>query len=379
MANELINDIDLLLIDYMRKTYPQHSQLKYKPDKRYIHPNVLGISPEAAEEFNKIIGWVMQTDIADYRLSRTERNCLCKKRQVFCGCGWDIEDTNYSVELTLIYEGMWRIRFATDVNKEDDGMSGREALTKFRQLCLAKGIDLENYMIDNGPEVKKDIEKYMVGWGVIGDISGINNVFDNVHHIDFHNSFPAGLVNTHPEFYEVVNELYENRKTNPQNKKILNLSIGAFQSLGLNGACWAHLSRDAIADNNKRIRELRDMLIAAGRVPLAYNTDGIWYYGDIFHGEGEGPALGQWENDHINCRIRFKSKGCYEYIEDGIYNPVVRGKCYYDRVKARKDWQWGDIFRDDVVPFGWRFDWNQMKLIKIQGDDLDDDAIIERL
>ena len=378
MTNELINDIDLLLINYMKKTYPQYSPLKYKPDKRYIHPNVIGISPEAAEEFNKIISWVMQSDIANYRLGRTERNCLCKKRQTFCGCGWDIEETGYSAELTLIYEGMWRIRFATDSNKEN-GISGREALQRFKAQCAKYGINLDEYIIDNGPDVKKDIEKYMIGWGTLDDISGFNNVFEGVHHIDFHNSFPAGLVNTHPEFYDVVNELYMGRKTNPQNKEILNLTIGAFQSLGLNNACWAHLSRDAIADNNKRIRDLRDTLLAAGRVPLAYNTDGIWYYGDIYHGEGEGPALGQWENDHINCRIRFKSVGCYEFEENGEYHPVVRGKCYYDRVKAREQWQWGDIFRDDAIPFGWYFDWDKMKLIKLKGDELNDDAIIERL
>ena len=30
----------------------------------------------------------------------------------------------------------------------------------------------------------------------------------NVHHIDFHNSYPAGLVNTHPEFKDVITFLY---------------------------------------------------------------------------------------------------------------------------------------------------------------------------
>lgn len=370
MENELLNDIDLILINYLKKTYPQFSELKYKPDRRYIHPYVLGITPEAAAEFNKIIKWIMASDIAQYRLERTERNCLCKKRQSFCGCGWDIEETNYSIELTIIYEGMWRLRFATDTTKETS-MSGREALSRFKQLCKEKGINLDDYIIDNGPEVKKSIEKYMVDWGVLGDIAGKDKVIEGVHHIDFHNSFPAGLVNTHPEFYDVVNELYVNRKQHPENKEILNLSIGAFQSVGLNGASWAHLSKDAIADNNKRVRELSDTLLAAGRIPLAYNTDGIWYQGEIYHGEGEGPALGQWENDHINCKIRFKSRGCYEYIENGKYEPVVRGKCYYDRVKAREDWQWGDIFRDDAVPFNWYFDWQSMSLIEIkEGDDV---------
>lgn len=378
MAYELLNDVDIILIEYLKKTYPHYSKLVGKPDRRYIHCNVLGITPEAAAEFNKIISWIMQSDIAEYRLSRTERNCLSKEHSKYYGCGWDIEVTDYSVELIVVYEGMWKIRFATDAKKET-GISGRDALNWFKKECLKYGINLDDYAIDDGIEVKKTIESYMIKWGDTFKDSIAGHTIEGVHHIDFHNSFPAGLVNTHPEFYNVVNDLFLKRHLDEIYKAVLNLSIGAFQSIGLNGACWAHLSRDAIADNNKRVRELSDMLIAAGRIPLAYNTDGIWYKGEVFHGEGEGPALGQWENDHINCKIRFKSKGCYEFEENGEYYPVVRGKCYLDRIKSRKEWVWGDIFKEEAIPFAYKFDWEQMKLIQIKGDEIDNEPDISGL
>jgi hypothetical protein len=93
----------------------------------------------------------------------------------------------------------------------------------------------------------------------------------------------------------------------------------------------------------------------AGRQILAYNTDGIWYAGEEYHGEGEGPELGQWGHDHRNCKIRFKSAGAYEFIEDGKYYPVIRGLTLLDKVKDRDtEWQWGDIF--NAPEYGYYFD-----------------------
>ena len=75
------------------------------------------------------------------------------------------------------------------------------------------------------------------------------------------------------------------------------------------------------------------------------NVDGIWYQGEIYHDEDEGPNIGQWANDHINCKWRAKSSGSYEFIEDGKYYPVVQGCTGYDCVKPRTEWEWGDIYK----------------------------------
>ena len=87
-------------------------------------------------------------------------------------------------------------------------------------------------------------------------------------------------------------------------------------------------------------------------MPILYNTDGVWYYspnGKPYHGEGEGKGIGCWENDHLDCKWRAKSKGCYEFIEEGKYSPVVRGLTKYDKIKPdRTTWEWGDIFKKEA-------------------------------
>ena len=89
----------------------------------------------------------------------------------------------------------------------------------------------------------------------------------------------------------------------------------------------------------------------SGRIVISYNTDGVWYDGEIYHGEGEGPNLGQWSNDHVNCMFRAKSAGAYEFIEDGKYYPVVRGQTTLDAIKPRSSWEWGDIYKSTSLQY----------------------------
>ena len=91
------------------------------------------------------------------------------------------------------------------------------------------------------------------------------------------------------------------------------------QSISGCNARWAHLSRDAIKDNNDRVKKLAETLEKKGRMVLSFNTDGIWYKGPVYHGEGEGDGLGEWHNDHVNCKFRAKSSGSYEFIENKKY------------------------------------------------------------
>ena len=118
-------------------------------------------------------------------------------------------------------------------------------------------------------------------------------------------------------------------------------------------ARWAHLSRDAIKDNNDRIDKLSEAIVLAGGRVIGNNTDGIWYIGDVYHGKGEGPTLGQWENDHVNCMLRAKSHGAYEFVENGKYSAVVRGLTSYDNEVPRENWKWGDIYKSGVIVLDW--------------------------
>ena len=313
----------------------EHAPLTLSINYILIPVNIINIDREGAKRFNKIYNWLKTT-----RWSKIERT---KSGGIAVGLklrlpAWDVRRTRNCVELTILCEeGMWRIQFRSSLPNK--ALSGRGAFKLFKAILLKHGIDLNDYEISNGPEVKKTITPAPVK---LARLSYINHTFTNVHHLDFHSSYPAGLVNTHPEFRKVIEELYDKRHENEDYKAILNYSIGFMQSITGCGARWANLSRDAIHDNNRRIAEMTVKLEKTNRIPLLYNTDGIWYMGEIYHDNDEGEGLGQWSNDHINCKFRAKSEGAYEFIENGVYHPVVRGINNEDK----KDWQWGDIYQE---------------------------------
>lgn len=322
-------------------TQLKHAASSAKINYLLIPVTVFNINKEGAAKFNKIYQWLKEQNL--YQLERTHSGGIKsgphRKRPA-----WDVKKSRTCIEITLLMDGSaWRIQFRSELK---EGMSGRKAFTLFKRILLKNGIDLENYAIENGIEIKEEIEKPFIG---AKRKLFYDRVFENVHHIDFHSSYAGGLANTHPEFKDVLEELYNKREEKKEYKDILNFSIGFMQSITGCKARWAHLSRDAIGDNNKRIKNLSKKLEEKGRMVLTYNVDGIWYKGPIYHGEGEGEGLGQWHNDHVNCKFRAKSSGSYEFIENGKYFPVVRGITN----DSKKNWEWGDIYtkKADLVLF----------------------------
>ena len=331
------------------------AKLIRKINQRKIPVNQLDFKDENIDFFNTIVkkckeeeySWITRTEKGSYSYSNTILPA------------YDVRATKSLIELTVCEEeGMYRLQIRT-VNKDEEThteLCGWKSFLTFKNICREYNIDLDSYKIDNGKEVKEEIEKYIIDTEPTTELGA---TYFNAHHLDFHSSFPSGLVNTHPEFKPVINKLYNGRKIHAEYKYILNSTIGYMQSLSCCGAKWAHLSKDAINDNNSRIRELAARLKASARQVLAYNTDGIWYTGKIYHGEGEGKNLCEWENDHTNCMIRFKSKGSYEFMDsDGVYTPVVRGYTRLDELKPRSEWEWGDIFEEIA----------QVKKIKLNDD-----------
>lgn len=322
----------------------KHTVSSAKINYLLIPVTVFDITKEGAEQFNKIYLWLKEQNL--YPLERTSSGGIKsgphRKRPA-----WDVKKSRSCIELTVLMEDRaWRIQFRA---KLKEGMSGRKAFTLFKRLLLKKGIDLDQYAIDNGPEVKQEIEKPLIGAKrhIFYDYT-----FEKVNHIDFHSSYAGGLANSHPEFREVLNELYEKREEKQEYKNILNFSIGFMQSISGCNARWAHLSRDAIKDNNERVKNLAEMLEKKGRMVLSFNTDGIWYKGPVYHDQGEGDGLGMWHNDHINCKFRAKSSGAYEFIENGKYYPVIRGITN----DSKKDWKWGDIYSKKAEMVLFKFD-----------------------
>ncbi len=330
-----------------------HAEGTMRPNFRKIPVTSMKMTQENATIFNAIYQYMRN----NYKkLTRTPSGGISYGRCNFIG--YDVQTLSSMVEMTiLIAEGMWRIQFRQGIDnpatrKEYDGkIYGRNAFNYFKELLLKHNIDLDDYAIENGWEVKQTIPSAPIG--VYADCI-LHKTIEHVNHIDFHNSYPAGLCNTHPEFRHIVEHLYKHRKDHADYKAVLNFSIGFMQSK-LCGYKWAHLSKDAITDNNRRIAELTQQLREAGRVILLYNTDGIYYSGAVYHGPGEGDGLGEWSNDHVDITFRCKSNGAYEFIENGKYYPVLRGSTKLDQVKPRSEWEWGDIYNHKckVIRFYW--------------------------
>ena len=330
------------------------TQNQYAAEPCYLTP-----TPGNEKLFNEVYCYLKNTDLNT--IIRTKSGAIAKNLRVLCNnnYAWDIQRSSIGIMLTVILGGyLYVIKFGNCKTKNEPEIYPNQAFATFSDKCFEYGIDLENYKINNGPEVKETIESPMIKMLEYHDKN--HPGIANVHHIDFHNSYPAGLANTHPEFRPIIEEFYSLRnvldeRTSNMYKAVLNYTIGWMQSAKNNRkAEWAHLSKDAIADNNRRMEHLACMLEFTGRKIIGFNTDGIWYQGEIYHGPGEGKKLGEWENDHTNCIFRAKSDGAYEYIENGKYVAVLRGQSTLEAYKDRKEWTWGDIYKTGII--GFKFD-----------------------
>ena len=352
-------------MDWEKLREYKHFNRALKVNYLNIPITVFPITREGAAEFNEIYKFLISDENKNmHTIIRTKSGGISiSKKSYFSGnvMAWDIRCSSSGIEITVLNNGAWRFQFRNLPKKDEkeNKLYGRQAFIKFKQLCQSElGIDLNDYALtkEEGLSIKKEIPMPKIELAP-GVITGKTRVYFNVHHIDFHNSYPAGLCNTHPEFRPLIERLYKERKDNPENKAILNYTIGFMQQN--NNPLWAHLAKDAITDNLNRITELANRLRQNYKI-LSYNTDGIWYqdYKGLgpYHGDGEGKNLGQWENDHQNCSIRFKSAGSYEYRENGVYTPVVRGLTRLDAIKPRSEWTWGAIFDYDASPILFKFD-----------------------
>lgn len=329
----------------------RHSAIVRDINYTLIPVSVFPMTEEGMEEFNEIY-----FELKELKLNcivRTKSGGISIARKNFRPPMWDVRGLSSCIEMTVIMTtGAWRIQFRNYEKKEKNQVWGKTAFKEFCKVCRKWDINMDDYVIDNGEEVKKEIESPMIDL-----FANKNKVYHKVHHLDLNSSHIAGMVKYHPYLLEPFTEIYRKRKEDPIYKDILTHTWGYLQST-ICQAKWAHISRDGIKYTNERLRELSQKLKDSGREVLAYNTDGIWYAGEIYHDEDEGKEIGQWKNDHIDCMWRAKSKGAYEFMENGTYTPVVRGKTRLDRVLPREEWEWGDIYQEDakVIAFSWNPD-----------------------
>lgn len=350
--------------EFVSERLPAKRQLPGKRNQYNTSPKELSLTKDAVEIYNELLAYLKTTELN--KIIRTKSGAIAQgpKNRLINSAAYDVVSTAHGARLTIILGPDIYVLKVGKTKQDKTDIYPAQAFELFRDKCEEYGIDLDNYKITNGAEIKKTIPKPIIDMVELHDVN--HPGLDNVHHIDFHNSYPAGLCNEYPEFRPVVKYFYDLRRVDEINKAVLNYTIGQFHSLKHgHTAELAPLAKAAITDNNFRILMLSMELELSGRRVIGHNTDGIWYQGDIYHGAGEGTDLGQWENDHTNCKFRAKSAGAYEYIENGKYCAVVRGTLALDSIKPDRDtWSWGDIYSSDVLEY--YFDENDF--IKIKGE-----------
>lgn len=320
-----------------------------RPNLYDIPVNQYKLDDEGMRIFNEVYTYCLDMEDAGEfnRLTFTPSGGISITRDTLYGPMFGLRATSSAYELIVRdFDAKW-VRIIIGNSKSGETVSGSRAYRVLRTELARDGIDIEDYFItpEEGLQVKETIPSPLICWY---DKPRTNETIEHAHHLDLNSSYWSGILASVPEFAPTIERIYARRKDSPVYKAILTHSQGYFQGKPLR-ARLAHIARAGIVWNNDTITAIAKAVADSGRTVLAYNTDGFWYSGDPYHGIGEGRGLGQWKNDKINCTLRYKSRGAYEYISpiDG-YHPVLRGRTRLDEVKPRSEWEWGDIYRADA-------------------------------
>lgn len=316
-----------------------------------IPVNKFECNTENIQMVNNIINWCKEHNIG--KIKRTKSGGISVNRSTFNYFAFDLRHCGSGFELTLIACGYcMRIQlghcdFSEETGK-DKVISGTKALRRFTEELKKDGINIKDYAIENGEEVNEDIVKPKIKAYVKNEDINKCEWIEHCHHLDFHKAYMSGLYASHPEMRKTIQRLYDLRHTDETIKSVFTNTIGKMHSKQINWK-FAGLAKDAINTFNDILDKVSYQLAITGHRIIAYNTDGIWYTGDVFTNENTGDELTQFDNDYIDTKIRFKSDGAYEFWYNGKLYTKLRGRTRLDSIKKRdKDglgWDEGDIFK----------------------------------
>ena len=316
-----------------------------------------GYNEQDIKKFNQIYRFIIKH--IHKKITRTKSGGICVKEEEIRGNQYDIRHTTTIIELTFKYESRWyRVQIGYKKKTDDDKkVYGTQAWKIFLRLCKKYDIDITKFKLESkekGLEEKSQICKPLIEFGEDGKE---NKIYENCHHLDFNSSYAYGISNYVPDLKPVIEEIYYKRNTHEEYKNVLAILHGYMQSECVH-YLYSDIARFANQDNRDRVLELALKLKASGKKIILFNTDGIWYQDDeMYHDENEGTELGKWKHDYINCKLRCKSKGCYEIIGTKVktnetkYFPFLRGSTTYERQVPRDKWKWGDIYKGSTLEY----------------------------
>lgn len=295
--------------------------------------------------FNDLYQKLINSDFEQIKRTKSGGISIDRNQRLYHHRVYDVKQYASVVEITVClpvdyqmrsYRIQWRINNYKDNEDKEQLITGRNSFNIFKKECKKDGINLDDYIVDKetGIEINKKIDKPDIR--LFNEFFNIRKVIKNVNHLDFHKFYMGGLKKARPEFSKTIDRIAAMAKDDNKYKTVLAATIGYMHSPCC-GYKYAQLAYDAIHKAYEDYYKVMEELKKSNEI-LATNTDGIWYIGKEFHGLLESEEVGGWSNDHNNCTIRFKSAGSYEYIEDGKYTPVVRGRTNLDKTKERKEW-----------------------------------------
>ena len=336
------------LLDYLEQYTTTPFSLVNKPNAMLMKTRNCGLTIESTTEFNAVTEACEK--YIDNKIEFTASNGIKMAKRYLTREGWGVRYTSKGIpELIIIsFRGMWRFQYrGAGKAPEEYGSQSWKAFTKD---CKAEGIDLEEIAVPlkDAEDVKKAVPKPYIE---VLNKAYLNFTFENAHHVDIHSAHCYYIAEEFPQLKPVIYKYYEQRQDPEIGKKMKQrlVNLSGFSESEFIKYRFSKMARAAKVGTNNRVQEIIDELTAAGRTPLLVNTDGVWYVGDVYNFKDEGDNIGQLHTDHINCKFRIKSKGAYEYEENGEYHPCFRGRSALELVKKRKDWQWGDLFKSGAI------------------------------
>ena len=326
-------------------------EIKFAPSSLKVLPNLLKfpVTKVTLDEWNELVHYYnLQYEAGEINrgfFSTPSGGISIKREHLFYNnCCYEVREARYMHELIICSgEGRARVQYDHGQTPQEKQCSGHRAFCKLKRELAKDGIDISKYFITNGKEIKETIPEAMLKLMILPDVK-----YTHTYHIDINSAYPYAMTILYPEWTNAIERIYKRRQKNKINKSVLVMSYGWFQSRYF-GYKLAHVSKYCIDFTIDYLNYLTERIREHGSV-IAYNVDGIWFQceNEDFIKELESEAtkeLGGFKLDHKNCDIRFKSVGCYEFLEDGVYTPVVRGRTNMDDLKPRIEWEWGDIYK----------------------------------
>ena len=341
----------------------KHTLPTLKPNKKNLKLNSLYLNDVDVEEFNKIYKYCKEHF---FEVPHTKSRGISTKTKYRFKERYTLITGNQTFELVInCLEGDYRFIVKNKPSK-DNTIKGRRACQEIYKKADEYDIDFSKYAQGN-QKTKEDILPPHIQFMLHERFLG--KVIHNCHHLDLNAAYASKIIEEYPELKPMYDDIYHHRKDNDgYYKHVLTNSIGCWQSeycvdyFSRHKSApyvYANLSKIAVNGTRHEIENLIKDLKRSGRIPILSNTDGIWYSGPIYHTKQEGLELGQYKNDHINCKLLVRSKGAYQYLtRDNVCHSVVRGTSNLDILHEREDWKFGEIMNQDLSVEKYKFSKN---------------------